>query len=144
MSKPRPGGITALDAFFMAGAIISFTSCGSLVFLGSFLEPMWRINSRAHEAFDGMGAWAIVLLSIVCIAYALSAVRLWSGTRWGLGLVITLITINLLGDVVNVALGAEPKAAFGLPIAAAILAYLMSARVRRYFDRSNLPRGRML
>ena len=34
---------------------------------------------------------------------------------------------------VNVALGTEPRAVFGIPIAAALLAYLFRPRVREFF-----------
>ncbi len=133
-SKTRPGGITALSVFFLAGAAISLTSCVSMLFPGGFLEPMWRINPRAREAFAGMGPWAIVLLCVVCLACALSAIGLWRGLSWGHRLAVTLIAINLVSDIANVVLGTEPRAAIGVPIAAAILVYLMSKRVRFYFQ----------
>jgi len=47
-----------------------------------------------------------------------------------------LIAINLAGDIVNVVLGTEPRAAVGIPIAAAIIVYLLSSQVREYFKTS--------
>ena len=132
-SETRPGGISALSAFFAAGAVISFTSGVALLFPGSLLEPMWRLNPRAREAFAGMGAWAIVLMFAVCLACAASALGLWRGTRWGHRLAIGLLTINLLGDVANVLWGTEPRAAVGVPVVVAILAFLMSRRVKAFF-----------
>lgn len=52
-----------------------------------------------------------------------------------------LLGINLLGDVVNALSGMEPGAAVGIPIVLAILAYMMSRRVRRYFTRSAAVEG---
>lgn len=49
---------------------MSFISAVSLLFPGSFLEPMWRLNPRAHEAFAGMGVWAVVLMCAVCASCA--------------------------------------------------------------------------
>ena len=51
----------------------------------------------------------------------------------GLLLPVSLVAVNLLGDVLNVFLGTEPRAVIGIPIALAILAFLMSRRARRFF-----------
>jgi hypothetical protein len=56
----------------------------------------------------------------------------------GCWLGITLLVINLAGDLVNAALGIEPRAVFGLPVVALILWYLSSSRVRAFFR----PTGR--
>jgi hypothetical protein len=45
----------------------------------------------------------------------------------------TASVINLIGDVTNVLLGTEPKAAIGIPIVLAILAFLLSRRMRKFF-----------
>jgi hypothetical protein len=136
-SETRPIGVTALSIFFLFGAAASFLSFVSLLFPGSFLEPMWQLNPRARENFTSMGMWAIVLMSAVCVACVSAAVGLWRGTRWGYWLAVALLAINLLGDIANVVLGTEPKAAIGIPIVLAILAFLMSRRVRRFFLRSS-------
>jgi hypothetical protein len=132
-TETRPLGITALSIFFMFGAAVSFVSFISLLFPGSFLQPMWRLNPRALEGFTSMGRWAILLMCIVCVACALAAVGLWRGARWGYWLAVILLAINLLGDIVNVVLGTEPRAAVGIPIVVAILALLMSKRAKRFF-----------
>lgn len=133
-SETRPLGVIALSVFFLFGAAASFISSVSLLFPGSFLEPMWRANPRAREAFAGMGAWAIVLMFVVCMACASAAVGLWRGRRWGYWLAVVLFVINLLGDIANVALGTEPRAAVGIPIVAVILAFLLNRRARRFFE----------
>jgi hypothetical protein len=135
--KIRPLGITALSIFFLFGASMSFIASMSLLFPGSFLEPMWRLNPRAREGFTGIGVWAVVLMFIVCVACASTAVGLWRGSWWGYWLAVILLFINLLGDIANVILGTEPRAAVGIPIVVAILAYLMSRRMKRYFVISN-------
>lgn len=43
-SETRPRGVTALSLFFFFGAAMSFIACVSLLFPGSLLEPMWRLN----------------------------------------------------------------------------------------------------
>lgn len=129
----RPAGITALAVFFAAGALVSATSCASLLTPGGPLEPMWRVNPRAHPAFARMGFWAPLLLSVVCVACALAARGLWRGALWGYRLSVGILAVHLAGDVLNVALGIEPRALIGIPIVAAILAFLATSRVRRFF-----------
>jgi hypothetical protein len=129
----RPGGVTALSVFFAAGALISFLSFASLLFPGSFLEPMWRLNPRAKDAFAGMGRWSIVLMGAVCLACSFSASGLWRGKIWGHRLAFSVLAINLLGDIANVIFGLERRAAIGVPIALAMLLYMRSRRIRDYF-----------
>ncbi len=137
-SKTRPIGITALSILFLFGAVAGFVSSASFLFPGSFLEPVWRFNPRAREGFAGIGAWAIVIMSIVCIFCALAAAGLWRGTRWGYWLAILLLTVNLTGDILNVVLGTQPAAIIGVPVAIAIFVFLRSNRVRRFFAKSTV------
>jgi len=134
----RPPGITGLSAFFAFGTLASGLSTVSLLTPGGVLEPMWSLNPRAHEAFAGMGTWAPVLLGTVCLACAASAYGFFTRKLWGYWLGITLLVVNLAGDLINAALGIEPRAAVGLPVVALLLWYLSSSRVRSFFK----PRAR--
>lgn len=80
-----------------------------------------------------MGAWAIVLMLVVSLACATAAIGLWRGARWGYWLAVALLAINMLGDIINVVTGTEPRAAVGIPITLAILLFMMIKRVRRFF-----------
>ena len=132
-SEARPVGVTALSIFFWAGAVISFIAAVSLLFSGSLLEPMWRLNPRAREGFAGIGGWAILLMGAVSVACAIAAAGLWRGARWGYWVALVLLVINLIGDTTNVLLGTEPRAAVGIPIVLAILVFLLSRRARKFF-----------
>jgi hypothetical protein len=135
-SEARPVGVTALSIFFWAGALISFIAAVSLLFPGRFLQPMWRLNPRAREGFAGIGGWAILLMGAVSVACAMAAAGLWRGARWGYWFALVLLVINLTGDITNVLLGTEPRAAVGIPIVLAILMFLASRRVRRFFSKA--------
>ena|SRR6267378_5324734 len=135
-SKIRPRAITALSIFFLVGAVLSFTSSVSLLLPGGFLEPLWRLNPRAHDSLTRIGLRAVVLMFVVSVCCAGAAIGLWYGSRWGHRLAFCLIGINLLGDISNMLSGSEPRAIVGVPVAAAILVYLMSTPVRRFFKQS--------
>ena len=133
MAMPgRPRGVTLLAVFCGASAVIAAASATSLAFPGSVLEPMWRANPRAHEGFNSLGIWApslLVMLSAVCVA---TAVGLWRGARWGYLLAVTGLAVNIVGDSVNAVLGAEPRAALGIPIVLVLLWYLARPHVRAF------------
>ncbi len=130
----RTWGITALSAFFLLGAVISLGAGVSLAFPKGLLESMWRLNPRAHVSLSSLGVWAILLLLTVSILCAVASVGLWRGSRLGYWTAVSLIAINLIGDVTNVMLGTEPKAIIGIPIAASLLVYLLRKRIRNAFS----------
>ena len=99
----------------------------------SFIEPMWRLNPRAHAGFAVMGRWAGILLITVGTSCATAAIGLSRGARVGHRFAVALIAINLAGDIINTLLGTEPPAIVGVSITLAILIYLASRRVRLFF-----------
>jgi hypothetical protein len=137
--SPRPPGVTALGYLFVFGTLASGLAVVSLLTPGGPLEPLWQLNPHGHKAFSQMGTWAPLLLSVVCLACASSAYGFFTGKRWGYGLGIALLLVNLTGDIVNAALGIEPRAVVGVPIVALILWYLLSGRVKDFF--SSTARG---
>lgn len=133
--KTRPAGVTALSIFFMVATVIALVALISLLFPNGFLEPMWRLNPRGRAGLAKIGSWAVILFFFVGSACAIAAVGLWRGARWGYVVGIIVLSINLLGDVINVVTGTERRAALGVPIVISILVYLMTKRVRSFFAR---------
>src|SRR5438105_359930 len=101
---------------------------------GGPLEPVWRLTPHGREAFAHLVRWAPLLLGIVCVACASSAYGFFTGKRWGYRLGIALLLVNLAGDLVNAALGIEPRAVIGVPIVALLLWYLFTGRVKSFFS----------
>ena len=60
-----------------------------------------------------IGWWAVVLLLAVCAACLAAAIGLGRGARWGHRVAVTMIAINLIGDIANTVLGIEPRALIG-------------------------------
>jgi len=123
---------------FVIGVVASFISAISLLFPGSLLEPIWRLNPQAHEAFGRMAQWAIVLMSLVCVACVCTAVGLWRLRSWGYWLTVSMLTMNLVGDVINVISGTERRAIVGIPVVVFLLAFLMRKRTKEYFKPSTV------
>lgn len=128
----RPAGLTALSLFFAIGALMSGTTAVALMFPGSGLEPIWRLNPPARVAFAQLGTWGIVLMLAVLVACLAAAAGLWTGRRWGYWLAVALLAINLGGDVLNATVRGDRRTLVGLPIGGLLLAYLFSRRVRQH------------
>ncbi|HKK28448.1 MAG TPA: hypothetical protein VKB18_10225 [Gemmatimonadota bacterium] len=128
-----PPGVVALGGFFVVGALMAGAAGTSLLLRGGPLEAMWRINPRAREDLAGLGSWAVVLMLAVAVGCALAAGGLWMGKRWGHRLAVGLIGAELLGGLGALVLRGDLRTLVGLPIAALLLTYLLSAGVRAAF-----------
>jgi hypothetical protein len=136
----RPIGLTLLATFFGAGALMSSLSAAALVFPGSWLEPMWRLNPAARVEFARLGRWAVLLMLVVALACGAAAVGVWTGRRWGQRLAVGVLGCNLLGDLLNALVRGDRRTLIGLPIGGAMLVYLLSRRVRDHFRPLASPR----
>ena len=130
---PRPLGVTALSMLFAFGTLASGLSGVSLLSPGGALEPMWRLNPRAREAFATMGR-----LGAASPRHSVRGVRrlcLWLFSRQALGLPARNHLAAGQPDrrSLDAALGVEPRAFIGVPVVALLLWYLSSAKVRDYF-----------
>jgi len=132
MSRPS-AGLVALSGFFALGAVVAGVTCVALLTPSSAWEPLWRLNPNAGVAFESMGAWAAALMFTVATACALSAWGLWSRAEWGYRLAVILLVVNLIGDATNAFVRGDLRTLIGLPIGGALIAYLLSAGVRRQF-----------
>lgn len=137
--RSRLPGLTALSLFFAAGALVSGVTAVALAFPGSPLEPMWRLNPPARLAFAQLGPWGVVLMLTVLGACLGAARGLWSGRRWGYGLAVGLLVVNLCGDLLNAALRGDRRTLIGVPIGGLMVAYLLSRRVRERFRPTTEP-----
>lgn len=131
----RPWAVTALAVLFALGAGATLASGMSLLTPGGPLEPMWRVNPGAREAFGRMGPAGPVLMATLSAACASAAAGLWRGRPWGYQAAVLLLAINLLTAIANVLSGAQPRAKIGIPVVAALLALLTSKHVKSYFPR---------
>ena len=132
MQRPR-SGLIALSIFFALGALIAAVAAIALVASDGPLAPIWRLNPQAHVVFLAIGPWAPVVMVVVATACALSAIGLWIRAPWGHRLALVLLVVNLAGDATNAVVRRDLRTLIGLPIAGALIFYLLSARVRGQF-----------
>jgi len=131
-----PRGITALALFFVFGSLMSGLAFFMLLFPGSPLEPLWRLNPKGQEGFAAMGSWSLLLMFVVCLGCAGAALGLWRRKRWGYWMALVILSVNLLADITN-ALTVDKRTLIGIPIAGVMIAYLVAKR--RVFGRGFEP-----
>ncbi len=129
MSQQRaPLGIKLLAAFFAFGAGICLITIIALLFPGGALDPIWRLNPDAHVAFQQIGRLSILLMVVVGSACAVAAIGLATRARWGVPLALGILSVNLVGDLLNAFVRHDLRTLIGLPIGGAMIAYLLIAR----------------
>jgi hypothetical protein len=124
----RTPGITAIVVFFVFGAIMSGLAAVMLTFPASPIEFFWRVNPRAHEGFQAMGFWAVVLMIAVCVACATASTGLARSRQWGLWTAIAILAVNIAGDSANAVFAHDWTTLIGLPIGGLMIVYLVKKR----------------
>jgi len=114
----------------------------TLLVPGTFLDVLWGLNKRGHEGLAGMGRMAAIPFCVLSPMLALAAVGWFRRRRWGWVLGVTIIAINLAGDLGQIFFGERWKGAVGVVIAGALLFYLARHGVRSYFARSQADASR--
>ena len=130
----RPIGLTLLVAFFIFGSVMAALAFLGLLVAHGPLEPMWRLNRQAQVGLLELGGWGLLLMLVVTIVCALTAVGLARRARWGHRLAVSAIALNLLADVFNAVVLGDLRTLIGVPIGGAVLWYLLTAGTRAQFE----------
>lgn len=64
----------------------------------------------------------MLTVGILCL---FAAIGLWRGTVWGTRVALTILSINIIGDIVNALFRHDYRALIGLPVGAAIIFFLV-------------------
>jgi hypothetical protein len=125
MPALRSGRHPWFAAFFAFGAMMCALTLVLLLFPGSALDSLWRLNPAARLAFQSLGTWSFVLMLMVGTACLFAAIGLWRGSLWGTRLALTILSVNIVGDLINAFLRRDYRALIGLPVGAAMIFYLV-------------------
>ena len=112
-------------AFFTFGAMMCALALALLLFPGSALNSLWRLNPEAQLAFQSFRSWSLLLMMTVGIACLFATIGLWRGTVWGTRLALTILSVNIIGDLANTLLRHDYRALIGLPVGAAMIFFLV-------------------
>ena len=129
----RSFGLTAMAIFLFFGATVATLAGITLLFPGSFLDPMWQLNPEAGEQLRHLGRGIGIAFLGLGAAMIIAAIGWIKRRFWGWGLAVLIITSQVLGDFVNALRGEWLKGAVGAAIAVALLVYLVRRNVRDAF-----------
>jgi hypothetical protein len=124
MKSATPVGMKLLALFFAFGTCMCALTIVLLIFPGTILDSLWRLNPEAQAAFQSIGWLSILLMATVGTACGLAAIGLARNTTWGCWLGILVLTVNLVGDLTNALLRHDLRTLIGVPIAGAMMVYL--------------------
>src|ERR1044071_431587 len=103
--------------FFAFGATMCALTVSFLLFPGSALDWLWRLNPDARLVFQSLGYWSLVLMLTVGTACLFAAIGLWWSKPWGTWLASIILSINMLGDLTNVFVRNDYCGLIGVPVA---------------------------
>lgn len=132
MRRPA-AGLVAFVVFFTIGAAMSGLAAFLLAVPGTSLDTFWNANPRARFELGKIGGWGIALMATVSVACAFAAVGIVKRARWGHRLAIALIAVSATGDIVNAIVHHDSQVLVGVPVAAVMIGYLMTRRIRAEF-----------
>jgi hypothetical protein len=130
-------GLTAMAVFLVFGATMATLAGITLLFPGSFLDPIWRLNPEAGEQLCQLGRGIGVAFLGLGAAMVAAAIGWIKRRFWGWALAVIIIASQVLGDLVNALRGEFLKGAVGVAVAGALLIYLLQPRVRSAFVRNS-------
>jgi len=135
LEEQRPRGFVPIGAFFVFGATMAAYAAITLVFPGTFLDALWVLNKQGHDGLAALGRLAALPFVVLSPMLALAAVGWLRRRPWGWVLGVTIIAINLVGDLSQIVFGQRLKGGVGVAIAGSLLIYMTRRRVRNYFAR---------
>jgi hypothetical protein len=129
----RPVGFVPLGVFFFFAATMATYAAITLLFPGTFLDYLWVLNQTGHVQLARFGkimALPFVMLAVIALV---AGIGWFKRRRWAWIVGVLGIACNLVGDLVNMAIGEFWKGAAGVVIAGLLLLYMTRPDVRRYF-----------
>jgi hypothetical protein len=127
------GGMRAVGFFLFFGAAMASLAGCTLLWRGSIVDRVWRLNPTGHEQLAHFGPW-IGIPFLVFASVLVCAGTGWFGRRlWAWRLAVIIIATQIAGDLINVLRGEIIKGGIGVVIAGLLLAYMLRPVVRSYF-----------
>jgi hypothetical protein len=132
-AKKHGRGLTAVGIFLVFGSLMVLLAGISLLWKGTALDQMWRLNPHAYQRLEPFGKSVGIPFLILAALLALAAIGWFQRCRWGWWLAVSIIATQVLGDAVNLFRGQFLQGATGVLIAGALLLYLLRPQTRGAF-----------
>lgn len=131
--QDKPMGYTAIGVFLFFGATMATYAAFTLAFPATILDRAWALNPEAHKELATLGRIMAVPFCLLALTLFMAATGWFKRRRWGWGLSVAIISINLLGDVFSAVRGEWLKGAAGVILAGLLLGYITGRQIQDYF-----------
>ena len=132
----RPMGVTVVAGFLFFATAVAWLVGFVLLFPGSALDWIWRLNPAGEAAFRAVGPLSGVFLLALGIATAAAGAGMLRGRRWAWWFAVALFAVNGCGDVASVFITRDwMRSSIGVAAAVTFLYMLLRPPARAYFQR---------
>jgi uncharacterized membrane protein (DUF2068 family) len=128
----RPVGFVPLGIFFFFAATMGSLAAITLGFPGTILDRAWELNKSGHAQLMPLGRIMGLPFVVVAVVALCAGIGWFKRRRWAWIVGVLGIAVNLVGDVINMAIGERWKGLIGVGIAGLLLIYLTRPKVRDY------------
>jgi hypothetical protein len=126
-------GITAVGIFLLFGAAMALLAGITLVRPGTVLDSAWTLNPRAYKQLAPLGRTVGILFLVLSVGLGVAGIGWLRRRKWGWGLAVTIISTQILGDLVNALSGQFIQGSVGIVFAGALLLYMTRPYIRCMF-----------
>jgi hypothetical protein len=119
--------------FFYFAMTMALYAAITLLYPGTALDKLWSLNPDAHRQlllFRKVAGFGFIILAAVA---AIAGIGWFRRRLWGWQIAVFGMSVQILGDCVNLVRGDLLRGGSGLLIATGLLAYLLTDKVRKNF-----------
>lgn len=127
-------GFTAIGIFLYFAMTMALYAGITLLHPGTALDSLWSLNAGAHRELLMFRKIAGIFFVILSAVAAICGFGWFRRRVWAWRLAVLGICTQVLGDCVNLVRGDLLRGGSGLLIGTALLAYLLSDKVRKNFS----------
>ncbi len=128
----RPVAVVLLVAVAGIGTVLSVAVGLSILWPGTFLDIIWKLNPTAYMMFTSVGKVSGVLLICLGILSLIAGLSLLQGRKWSWWLALfLLLTVAIINSSRFVA--GDPGEFLGTPLTLCLLWLHLRPNVRKYF-----------
>jgi hypothetical protein len=132
--KGSPRGMTAVGILLLFGSAMAFLAGTTFVWPGTYLDRVWVVNRLAYNELAPAGKAVGIPFLALSLILAIAGIGWFRRRVWAWWLAVGVIGAQIVGGFVNVLLGRIVEASVGVPLASALLFYLLRAKVRAAFQ----------
>jgi hypothetical protein len=130
---PKPSGFAAVGVFLFFGATVASLAAITLLWRGTYLDPIWSLNPTAYRQLAPLGRDVGVPFLLLGLALAAAGIGWFRRRLWGWRLTVAIIAIQIVGDVMNCIRGDWLRGGIGVVIAGALLLFLLRPTIKNAF-----------